>query len=247
MADAPLILFLIACFIAAGAVKGVVGLGLPTASIALMTLILDPRLAITLMLVPLMATNAWQVYRMGQIRQTFYMYFPAIAAITIGVWITVTLSANAPDRLLFAMLGTALMIFVAVNALSWSPLIEDRHDLKAQLGFGAAAGVFGGMTSVWAPPIAIYLASRRVSKEEFVRASGMFFFLGSIPLMAGYLQMGLFNGQTALLSSAMLLPAMLGFYLGERLRGQLSETAFRKVLLFVFFVLGLNLIRRAIF
>ncbi len=47
-------------FLLAGFVKGVVGLGLPTVALALLTATLGLREAVALMLVPSFATNLWQ-------------------------------------------------------------------------------------------------------------------------------------------------------------------------------------------
>lgn len=245
MADPLLLAYLCLCFLAAGAIKGAVGMGLPTASIALLTLVLDPRQAIATLLIPMLVTNAWQVWRMGQIRAASRRYLPFALAMGTGVWITVAYSATAPDRLLFATLALALLIFVATNANRWAPSIPDRADRPAQIGFGAIAGIMGGLTAVWAPPMAIYLGSRQVSKDEFVRACGLLIFLGSLPLIAGYLSNGLMTSKDLILSSAMLIPAMAGFALGESARARLSELSFKKLLLIVFTIMALNLLRKA--
>ena len=80
----------------------------------------------------------------------------------------------------------------------------------------------GGLTAVWAPPLAIYLAARQADKDEFVRASGLLILLGSLPLAASYVAQGLMTGWLALLSGAMILPALIGFTAGEALRARLS-------------------------
>ena len=50
----------------------------------------------------------------------------------------------------------------------------------------------------------------------------------------------------ALLSLTVMVPTILGLMLGEMLRRRLSEKTFRKVLLYVLLLVGLNLVRRAI-
>ena len=104
----------------------------------------------------------------------------------------------------------------------------------------------GGLTSIWLPAILIYLLARDITKEDFVRATGLMLFTGSLPLFAGYIAAGFLTGPLALLSLALILPTWAGMALGAKLRGTLSEEAFRKVLLGVFALIGLNLIRRAL-
>ena len=245
MSDPTTLVLLAAIFLLAGTVKGAVGLGLPTTALALMTLTLAPRTAIALILVPMVLSNAWQVYRSGDGLGAFHRYLPFTLTLMLGVGITVHLAAEAPDRALYAMLGIAILTFVAVNATPWAPHVPDRLDRPAQIIAGSIAGIIGGITSVWAPPMALYLAARQTPKDEFVRASGLLIFFGSLPLAWGYIAQGYMTWTTTVTSTALLIPTIAGFALGERLRGHLSEKGFRTFLMVVFALMGLNLLRRA--
>ena len=57
MADPALLALIAATFLLAGAVKGVIGLGLPTVSLGILTAALDLPTAMALLLVPSLATN----------------------------------------------------------------------------------------------------------------------------------------------------------------------------------------------
>lgn len=94
--------------------------------------------------------------------------------------------------------------------------------------------------------MAMYLAAKGVDKDEFIRATGFMISVGSLPLVAAYAQIGFLTGPLAGLSFAMLIPTLIGFSLGEMLRNRMSVEAFRNAILVLFVVLGLNLIRRAI-
>ena len=91
------------------------------------------------------------------------------------------------------------------------------------------------------------LAKGRLPKDEFIRAVGLVWFAASLPLVAGYLENGVLNGRTAQLSALVCLPAFAGLWLGQWLRGFIDQESFRKVLLLALFLIGLNLIRRALF
>jgi uncharacterized membrane protein YfcA len=239
-------IYLVVAYLVAGSVKGITGMGLPTIAMGIMTLVIDPRSAIALNLIPMLMSNMWQLYRAGDLRGALRRYLPLALVLAVTVWTTVMLTAGAPDRLLFATLGGAILLFVAVNTSRWRPRIPDRLDRAGQVTAGVLAGVMGGLTSVWAPPIVIYLAARQTPKDEFVRASGLLLLLGTVPLSLGYLQQGFLTAQAAAISTALLIPTLIGFTLGEKLRGYLSEAAFRRALLFAFFVMGVNLLRKAI-
>lgn len=234
-------------FLLAGTIKGVVGIGLPTIALSLLTLFLDPRTAIAVILLPMTVSNLWQVHRAGETRRTAKRYAPFVVTLVIGIALTVTLTRDANERVLLGCLGGAILAFVIVSLTKWAPQIPDRLDRPAQVIAGALAGAMGGLTAVWGPPMAVYLASRNAGKDEFVRATGFLIFLGSLPLAAGYIWQGFMTAQLLLISAATLIPTFIGFALGERLRAHLSEDGFRKVLLAFFFVMSINLLRRALF
>ncbi|MYE82622.1 MAG: sulfite exporter TauE/SafE family protein, partial [Gammaproteobacteria bacterium] len=60
MFDAATILAIAGTFLLAGAVKGVIGLGLPTVSLAVLAVALDLPTAMALLLAPSFVTNVWQ-------------------------------------------------------------------------------------------------------------------------------------------------------------------------------------------
>ncbi|RMD92678.1 MAG: sulfite exporter TauE/SafE family protein [Alphaproteobacteria bacterium] len=235
-----------AVFVLAGTIKGLVGLGLPTTFIGVMSQVTDPRTAIALGLVPMIVTNGWQAARQGQILATLRSYAPFIAALMLFGGVTAAMAVSASDRFIHGVMGLVIVLFVAVNATLRVPPLPARWDRPAQIVAGVMAGVMGGITSVWAPPMAVYLAARHTPPEEFVRATGVMIFFGALPLAAAYAQAGMFDARLGLASAVLVLPALAGFSLGERLRRRLSAARFRTVLLAVFLAMGLNLIRKAL-
>lgn len=233
-------------FVAAGAVKGLTGLGLPMAAIGVLTFFTAPRTAIALILFPMLLTNAWQVWRMGQVVPALGRYSTFLIVLVVCVGTTAALTSEVDDRVILAALGIVLISFSAVSLSFQVPRLPDRWDTKAQLIVGALSGVLGGLTSIWAPTMATYLHARQVEKDEFVRATGIMIFLGSIPLAISYAWNGVLTGPLASYSLALIIPSIIGFTLGEWLRAKLSAERFRLMLLLLFIVVGLNLIRRAL-
>ncbi len=244
--NAGLLALVLATYLLAGTIKGVTGLGFPAICIGLTTLFLDPRTAIALVLFPMIVSNFWQIWRAGDILRAARDYAPFAAIMMIGAFAMALFAAGASDRLLYAVTGIAFVLFVVVNLVVDLPPLPDRYDRAAQLGFGASAGILGGLTAIWAPPIAIYLSARHRTGDEFVRASGLLISLGSIPLIAGYATSGTLTAGLALGSAVLVVPALLGFRVGEMTRTHLSPILFRRVSLALFLLLGLNLLRKAL-
>ena len=234
-------------FLIAGSVKGLVGIGLPTAAISMLTIFIDPRTAIAMGLVPIVVANAWQVWSMGDIRGAFQRYWVFAFALGISVFVTVSLSAEVSDRVIFLALGISIVAFAVLNLRFVMPAIPDRFDRVAQVGMGTIGGILGGLSGVWVAPVIMYMSARGVQKDEFVRATGLLLFIGGVPFFAAYVMQGFLTVPLAGVSLGLVLPTLMGFALGARLRNRLSNEKFKKVLLYVFLLLGLNMLRRGLF
>ncbi len=233
-------------FLISGSIKGLTGIGLPTVSMGILTLFLAPRLAIALMLLPMLLSNLWQVIREGEIRASLRRFRVFAAVIFVSVGVTALATQNVPDRVLLAVLGIVILLFVGFSLKGWVPQVPPRYDTLAQGVFGLLAGILGGLTSGWAAPLAIYLTMSRADREWFIRGTGLLIFAGSVPLTIAYLWTGQMDAKLFAISALMLIPTFAGFTLGEALRRRISVSMFRKLVLGMFAVLGLNLLRRAI-
>ncbi|MEM7743869.1 MAG: sulfite exporter TauE/SafE family protein [Pseudomonadota bacterium] len=243
----PEMLALIAgVFLLAGVIKGTVGIGLPTASVGMMSQVMDPRMAIALVVFPSLLSNAWQIWRSGMVAETirrFWVYL--VCLISVIAVVSLTLTATIRTDVLLLVLGGVIILF-SVSSLAWAPpFLPERFDRAGQVVSGVASGALGGLTAIWAPPMVTYLMARRVQKDAFVAATGVMIFAGTIPLIGGLWSNGVITGPTAGLSILMTIPALAGFTVGERLRRRLDADRFRTVVLVIFLIMGLNLIRRA--
>lgn len=234
-------------FVIAGTVKGTIGIGLPTVSVGIMSQFFPPHFAIAVVIVPMVITNIWQVYRAGEWQVTARRYWLLIVMLAVSIWVTTFFTAKASPELLVAVIGVAIVIFAATSLARPMPPLPDRLDRRAQVVTGVTAGILGGLTSIWSPPMVTYLLARRVERDDFVRAAGLFIFLGSLPLALGFWQTGLLDGPVAQISAWMILPTLAGFTIGEALRRRMEPERFRRVVLWIFLFMGLNLLRRAFF
>ena len=91
MAEALLIL---AVFVLAGAVKGVIGLGLPTVALGLLTASVGLAAAMALMLAPSFVTNLWQGLVGGHGVVVVRRTWPFLLLATVAVWPGVALSGG---------------------------------------------------------------------------------------------------------------------------------------------------------
>ena len=100
--------------------------------------------------------------------------------------------------------------------------ISFGESLKWHVIIGLFSGALGGLSSIWSPPVAMYLLARNVSKAEFIGATGFLFLAGSIPLAIGLAFAGVLTIDTILHSLMGLIVVLIGFRIGEWLRGHVQ-------------------------
>ena len=74
-------------FLFAGFVKGLVGLGLPTVSLAILTATIGLKEAMVLMLLPSLLTNIWQASVGGSFQAVLRRLWPFIVMMFLGAWV----------------------------------------------------------------------------------------------------------------------------------------------------------------
>lgn len=211
-----------------------------------MSQLIDPRLAISLMAFPILFANTWQFYRSGKMGDTIKRYRIIAVMLVISMLIATWFTARVSTEFLMIFIGVVLVLFALMNLAFKPPPIPQRFDRLSQVIGGIAAGVTGGLTAIWSPPVAAFLIARNVEKDEFVGVSGFLFLIGSFPLCIGFWQNGMLTGPVALVSAGMIIPTLAGYFIGEFIRSKIQPTGFRMIVLVFFFLIGLNLIRKGI-
>ena len=85
--DALSITIVMLTFLLAGGVKGVVGLGLPTVAVALLSAVFGIEAALPLLVIPSFITNVWQGAIGGRALALFRRFGLAIAIIPVTTWV----------------------------------------------------------------------------------------------------------------------------------------------------------------
>ena len=226
-------------FFFSGTIKGFLGIGLPAAAMAFLTLFIDPRTAISLMVLPILFTNTLQYMRAPEPYETAKEYWLFAVAIFISIFVTSLFINVVPTAFLTVSIGFAMVVF-SLQLLSGVKL--PVTDAKSwQVGVGVFAGVLGGLSSIWSPPVAMYLLARNVDKDEFISATGFLFLAGCFPLASGLVISQLITSETLIHSFLALAVVLLGFRVGEVLRKHISHEKFRKMVLIAFLIMGIRL------
>ena len=231
---------LVMIFLFAAIIKGFLGIGLPAASMAFLTLIMSPKEAIPLLWLSILGTNFLQFFHAPDKSQIFQEYWIFALAISLSIFVTSMFIADYPTALLTLSIGVAMVLF-SLNLLMGIK-IKIGPSRFWHIGFGTLSGILGGMSSIWSPTVAMFLVARNVSKEKFIGVTGFLFLAGVLPLGAGQVVAGVLTLPILVKSVLALFVVLFGFSIGEKLRSHVSQKLFRKVVLFAFLVMGLRLI-----
>ena len=147
--DPLTIVMLCGIFLFAGIVKGFLGIGLPAAAMGLLTLIIPPTEAISLLWLPILFSNMFQFGRAPNKRVIMRSYPWFAVALFASIFVTSLFINEYPTALLTVAIGVMMVIF-SVNLL-FGVTLPVGPGRGWQIGVGTLSGVLGGLSSIWSP------------------------------------------------------------------------------------------------
>ncbi len=247
MFDPLTITVIAATFLLAGSVKGVIGLGLPTVSLGVLTAAIDLTTAMALLIVPSFVTNLAQAVMGGNGRVILLRTWPFLLMATVTVWLGATALTRLNLSLLSALLGALLVVYSALSLSGVRLAIPAQREIWAGPLFGTANGILTGMTGSFVVPGVMYLQAIGLTRDALVQAMGVLFAASTVALAVALQGNSLLTPQLGLVSAAAVIPAAAGMIIGQRVRRRLSEERFRKVFFIGICALGAYIIANAAF
>jgi uncharacterized membrane protein YfcA len=240
------LLFIALCFLLAGFIKGVLGLGLPTVSMGLLALAMLPAQAAALLIVPSLVTNLWQMLAGPDLARIVRRLWSMMAGVCIGTWAGARLLTGTDVHLVSAGLGISLVLYAALGFASIRWTVHPSAETWQSPLLGAITGLIGAATGTFVIPGVLYLQAIGLQKEDLVQALGLSFTVSTFALAGNLVHAGVFNWTVGLTSLGALIPALVGMYVGQVTRGHLQERTFRLVFLLGLLALGSYLLLRAL-
>jgi uncharacterized membrane protein YfcA len=233
-----------AVFVLGGFVKGVVGLGLPTITMGLLSVVMAPAQAAALLVVPSLITNLWQIGGpgfMALLRRLATMLTGVCVGVALGAgWLSSTGDSHG-DGWAGVALGVALAVYAALGLLHWRFRVKPEHEVWLAPLIGVSTGLVTAATGVFVIPAVPYLQALGLGKDELVRALGLSFLVSTIALGASLGHGGSLHTPELLGSALVVLPALLGMGAGQWLRARVQPETFKTVFFCGLLLLGLYL------
>ena len=229
--------FVIAVFAIAGMIKGTIGLGLPAVSMALLTLLMSPFQAATLLIIPSLVTNIWQLFAEGHVLRLIRRFWRLLLGIIVGTIWSVFPTLGQGEFQSEILLGGMLALYGAYGLFAKNMPNLAPHEKWLSPIIGYLGGALTVATGVIVIPVVPFLQSLHLKRDDLVQSLGLAFTVSTVCL-AIYLylnpvdQMNI-DWKTSLIA---LIPALIGMWFGTKIRYRIPEQKFRKL-----FFLGLVL------
>jgi uncharacterized membrane protein YfcA len=238
----------VAITLLAGFVKGAVGFAMPLIMVSGLTIIMEPAIAVAAIIFPIVVSNLVQTFRMGlglaiDAVRSIWRY---VLSVCIAIAIFAQFVPHIDPQAFYLILGVPVVLISVVQLFGVRLVIPPHHRGWAQWVFGIVSGILGGLAGTWGPTTVLYLLSIDMPKVRQIVVQGVIYGAGAVTLLAAHLVSGVLNANTAPLSAAMIIPAIVGMWAGFKFQDRLDQALFRKVVLAVLLVAGLNLIRRGL-
>ena len=229
----------------AGFVKGASGMGFPLIATPTVALLLDIRIAITILIIPNIVMDVAQVFRGGFPYAVFRRFSWFFVMTVIGVFLGTKVLATLPLWVLNFCLGVMVLVFVVSNWLRFEFTISPQLERRLAIPAGFISGFLNGMTNAAGPALAIYLYSLRLPKMEFIKSIANICIVTKLGQLVAVSTWNLFNWSTLALSLEVTLFVLLGFYGGLKTQDRINQQTFNRGLLILLFVIGVILLFRA--
>ncbi|MFT4020875.1 MAG: sulfite exporter TauE/SafE family protein [Acinetobacter sp.] len=244
-----MLFLVIVVFTFAGMVKGTIGLGLPTVAMGLLTFMITPFQAASLLIVPSAVTNIWQLFAEGHIWRLLKRFWSLLLGIVVGtLWSFLPTLSDGQGQSSEMMLGILLVLYGLYGL--WVKQLPNLSQYEKWLSpiVGYVGGAVILATGVIIIPVVLYLQALYLKKNDLVQALGLVFTIATFCL-AIFLHQHPVQGASLhpYLAWIAVIPALLGMWIGQKIRHRIPEQKFRRIFFIGLLCLGTYMVLQPLF
>ena len=221
-------LILLSYFIG-GITQGILGVGLITVVISLLSFVVDVKETIALVIIPTIITSFFQMINGSNlkaiIKDTKYFLVFSTLIIVPGVFLLKVLESD----LILIFIAILLFMNSSLSLSNRVVAIPNHQNSIIQVSAGSLNGFIIGLTSIYTMPFVFLLQSLKYNKEKTVQFMGLAFLLYSTMQFISFSYSKLISINTIVPSLIVTLPVIIGFLLGKKIRSFISEKLFKKL------------------
>lgn len=233
--------------IAAGFLKGIIGVGMPVVALPLLSLFIDIKSAAMLLSMPLIFSNLPQALEGGKTARSLMQLTPVVLGMIPGLFIGVQVLLALDANVARIIAGLVLIGVGGVTLLAPKLRIQSRLVLPAGVAFGFFGGILGGIAAMAGPLVFIFLLAKGLRGKAFTKEASLYLVVSAGLLAVLLTASREFSWLDVSISTAAMLPVALGMYVGQHMRDRIAPETFKKLVLTAVIAAGVDLLRHGFF
>ena len=221
--------YILLAYFIGGITQGILGVGLITVVISLLSFVVDVKETISLVIIPTIITSFFQMINGSNlkaiIKDTKYFLVFSTLIIVPGVFLLNVLESD----LILIFIAILLFMNSSLSLSNRVVAIPNHQNSIIQVSAGSLNGFIIGLTSIYTMPFVFLLQSLKYNKEKTVQFMGLAFLLYSIMQFISFSFSKLISINKIIPSLIVTLPVIIGFLLGKKIRSFISEKLFKKL------------------
>lgn len=187
--------------------------------------------ALGLMAVPAIASNFWMMFEEKRLAEATQRFWPLAVTLPIGLVIGALIVKSIPTDVLLIYVGTAVILLGAISVAGPKITMSPGLERQGGLATGLIAGILGGTTTVFGPPIVIFLNALRVERPVFITALGALWTYAAIVMLLVFGATRIVTWPIFALSVLTVVPVWAGYQAGLFVRRRIDDKRFRQFVL----------------
>jgi len=180
-------------------------------------------------------TLMWQYRKDWQLPDVKFVIVGTLVGIPVGTWV-----AGSMDKDMFMLVLGIIIICYSLYALSGFKLKEIRREWGTVFGF--CSGILHSAYNVGGPPLVMYNSAHNWEARRFKGNTQATFFIMGMFVIFEHFRTGNIT-PVVLQNVALMLPAMfVGIFIGLRVEKYIKQSVFRKIVMVLLLIIGLNLV-----
>ena len=208
--------YILLAYFIGGITQGILGVGLITVVISLLSFVVDVKETIALVIIPTIITGFFQMINGSNlkviIKDTKYFLVFSTLIIVPGVFLLNVLDSD----LILIFIAILLFMNSSLSLSNRVVAIPNHQNSIIQLLTGSLNGFIIGLTSIYTMPFVFLLQSLKYNKEKTVQFMGLAFLLYSCMQFLSLSYSKLISINTIIPSLIVTLPEIIGFLLGKK-------------------------------
>jgi uncharacterized membrane protein YfcA len=233
-----------AVVLVAGFIKGAIGFGFPSLATPLLSLVVDVKTAVVVLILPNIVMDGIQFARRGAPLATVRRFGTLLLSGGVGIVLGTRVLTLLSPRTATLILGVFVLIFVTLSVTGLAPKIPPHWEPWLSPPAGFVAGIIGGVTNSPATALVLYFHGIGLAKHDFISSIAFTFFFYKLVQLGAVTWYGLLPWSLLGVSVALTAVALAGFAVGLRVQDRLDQRSFNRVVLVFLAVLGAWLLVR---